>query len=42
MYVMFVLVGAGGLMAVAQLGPIAKDFGIANVPVSIFGVTLAA
>ncbi len=42
MYAMFVLVGAGGLMAVAQLGPIAKDFGIANVPVQIFGVTLAA
>jgi len=42
MYVMFVLVGAGGLMAVAQLGPIAKDFGIANVPVSIVGVSLAA
>jgi len=41
MYVMFVLVGAGGLMAVAQLGPIAKSFGIANVPVTIFGITLA-
>ena len=26
MYVMFVLVGAGGLMATAQLAPIAKDF----------------
>jgi MFS transporter, OFA family, oxalate/formate antiporter len=42
MYVMFVLVGAGGLMAVAQLGPIAKSFGISNVPVTIVGVTLAA
>ena len=40
MYVMFVLVGAGGLMAVAQLGPIAKDFGIANAPVAILGVVL--
>ena len=40
MYVMFVLVGAGGLMAVAQLGPIAKDFGIANAPVAIIGVAL--
>lgn len=40
MYVMFVLVGSGGLMAVAQLGPIAKDFGIANVPVAILGATL--
>ena len=34
MYLMFVLVAAGGLMAVAQLGPIAKDFKIGDVPVS--------
>ena len=31
MYLMFVLMGAGGLMATAQLGPIAKDFNIADV-----------
>jgi MFS transporter, OFA family, oxalate/formate antiporter len=42
MYVMFTLVAAGGLMAVAQLGPIAKDFGIAKTHVSIFGITMAA
>jgi MFS transporter, OFA family, oxalate/formate antiporter len=42
MYVMFVLVGAGGLMAVAQLGPIAKDFGISNVPVALLGASLPA
>jgi len=42
MYVMFVSVGAGGLMAVAQLAPIAKDFKIADVPVSILGLTLPA
>ena len=30
MYVMFVLVGAGGLMATAQLAPIANDFKIAE------------
>jgi MFS transporter, OFA family, oxalate/formate antiporter len=42
MYVMFTLVAAGGLMAVAQLGPIAKDFGIAKTHVTIFGITLAA
>jgi MFS transporter, OFA family, oxalate/formate antiporter len=42
MYVMFTLVAAGGLMAVAQLAPIAKDFGIAKTPVTIFGVTMAA
>jgi len=42
MYVMFVLVGAGGLMATAQLAPIAKDFKIADVPVSLIGLTLPA
>ena len=42
MYVMFVLVAAGGLMATAQLGPIAKDFKIMDVPVSILGLTLPA
>jgi len=42
MYLMFVLVGAGGLMATAQLAPIAKDFKIAEVPVSILGLTLTA
>ncbi|MGV8934856.1 MAG: oxalate/formate MFS antiporter [Gallionellaceae bacterium] len=42
MYLMFVLMAAGGLMATAQLGPIAKDFMIADVPVSILGLTLPA
>src|SRR5205823_2740500 len=42
MYVMFVLMAAGGLMATAQLAPIAKDFRIADVPVSILGLTLPA
>ena len=42
MYLMFVLVAAGGLMAVAQLAPIAKDFRIAEVPVTILGLTLPA
>ncbi len=42
MYLMFVLVGAGGLMATAQLAPIAKDFKIADVPVSLIGLTLPA
>src|SRR5712692_4049534 len=42
MYVMFVMVGAGGLMATAQLAPIAKDFKIADVPVSLLGITLPA
>jgi OFA family oxalate/formate antiporter-like MFS transporter len=42
MYVMFVMVGTGGLMAVAQLAPIANDFKIASVPVSLLGLTLPA
>jgi OFA family oxalate/formate antiporter-like MFS transporter len=42
MYAMFVMVAAGGLMATAQLAPIAKDFKIMDVPVSILGLTLPA
>jgi len=42
MYIMFVAVGAGGLMAIAQLAPIANDFKIATVPVSLIGLTLPA
>ena len=42
MYLMFVMMAAGGLMATAQLGPIAKDFKIAEVPVSLIGITLPA
>jgi OFA family oxalate/formate antiporter-like MFS transporter len=42
MYAMFVMMAAGGLMATAQLAPIAKDFKVADVPVSILGITMAA
>ena len=42
MYLMFVLVGAGGLMATAQLAPIANDFKVAGVPVTLIGITLPA
>ncbi|HTR58692.1 MAG TPA: oxalate/formate MFS antiporter [Casimicrobiaceae bacterium] len=42
MYVMFVLMAAGGLMATAQLAPIAKDFKIDTIPVSLIGITLPA
>jgi len=42
MYLMFVLMAAGGLMATAQLGPIAKDYQVADVPVSLMGLTLPA
>ena len=39
-YVLFVAVAAGGLMATAQLGPIAKDYGFINFPISFIGFTL--
>jgi OFA family oxalate/formate antiporter-like MFS transporter len=42
MYLMFFLVAAAGLMAIAQLAPIAKDYKIANLPVSILDLTLPA
>src|SRR5262249_60206621 len=42
MYAMFVMVGAGGLMAIAQLAPIANDYKIADIPVSLLGLTLPA
>jgi MFS transporter, OFA family, oxalate/formate antiporter len=42
MYIMFLAVGAGGLMAIAQLAPIALDYKIATIPVSILGLTLPA
>jgi len=42
MYLMFVLMAAGGLMATAQLAQIAKDFAVADVPVTLLGLTLPA
>ena len=36
MYVMFVFVGVGGLMATAQLAPIAKDFKVDGIPVEFW------
>ena len=42
MFLMFVMTATGGLIATAQLTPIAKDFGVAEAPVRLFGVTLLA
>jgi MFS transporter, OFA family, oxalate/formate antiporter len=42
LYAMFVMVYAGGLMATAQIAPIARDFKVADVPVSLLGLTLPA
>ena len=42
MYLMFFLVAAGGLMSTAQLAPIAKERGIADAVVVIFGLSTPA
>ncbi len=42
MYFMFVIVGAGGLMVTANLAPIAQDFKVDEVPVTLIGLTLPA
>ncbi len=42
LYVMFVMVSASGLMATAQIAPIAKDFNIGNVVVLFGATTLSA
>ena len=42
MYLDFVLVAASGLMATAQLAPIANGFGIAKTSVTLLGVTAPA
>ncbi|HEU4735225.1 MAG TPA: oxalate/formate MFS antiporter [Kofleriaceae bacterium] len=42
MYLMFVLMAAGGLLFTANLKQVAEDFKIADVPVSLIGLTLPA
>jgi OFA family oxalate/formate antiporter-like MFS transporter len=42
MYVMFVLVAAGGLTMAASMAPIAKDFKIEKLPVELFGLAMPA
>jgi OFA family oxalate/formate antiporter-like MFS transporter len=42
LYLVFVMVAAGGLMTAAQIAPIAKDFKIANEPVGLLGFQMAA
>jgi OFA family oxalate/formate antiporter-like MFS transporter len=42
MYVMFVLIAAGGLTMAASMAPIAKDFGIEKTPVDLFGFVMPA
>jgi OFA family oxalate/formate antiporter-like MFS transporter len=40
LYACFVLVAAGGIMAAAQVAPIAKDYGVATLPMDFFGSTM--
>jgi OFA family oxalate/formate antiporter-like MFS transporter len=42
LYLMFVLIAAGGLTMAASMAPIAKDLKIEKVPVDLFGITMAA
>jgi MFS transporter, OFA family, oxalate/formate antiporter len=42
LYVMFVLIAAGGLTMTAAVKPMATDFKVDKIPVDLFGVTLAA
>jgi OFA family oxalate/formate antiporter-like MFS transporter len=42
LYAMFVMMALGGLMATAQLGPMAKDYKVADSPVTLLGITLPA
>jgi len=39
LYLMFVMVASGGLIVTAQLASIAADFGVAETPMSILGIT---
>lgn len=39
-YVIFTAMSAGGLIATAQIGTIAHDFGIATVPMAVFGTVV--
>jgi MFS transporter, OFA family, oxalate/formate antiporter len=42
LYVMFVLIAAGGLTMTAAVKPMATDFKVDKIPVDLFGITLAA
>lgn len=40
LYLCMVLVASGGLMAAAEIGPIAKDYGVDKIPVTVLWATL--
>jgi MFS transporter, OFA family, oxalate/formate antiporter len=41
-WLMYLMVATGGLMATAQLAPMAKDFGVDKIPVQLLGLSMAA
>jgi OFA family oxalate/formate antiporter-like MFS transporter len=42
LYMSFICVAAGGLMVIAQIAPMARDMKIADVPVTMLGLTMPA
>jgi OFA family oxalate/formate antiporter-like MFS transporter len=40
LYLCMVLVASGGLMAAAEIGPLAKDYGVDKLPINYFGAML--
>ncbi len=42
LYLMFTMMATGGLMATAQLASMAKDYKVADVPVTLLGITMLA
>jgi len=42
LYIMFVLIAAGGLTMAASMAPIAKDLKIEKIPVALFGMAMPA
>lgn len=39
-YICFVGVASGGIMATASFGPVSRDYGLAKIPVTVLGITL--
>ncbi len=40
-YLVYLMIGSGGMIATAQLGPIARDFGVEKHTIAVLGFTLA-
>lgn len=42
LYAMMTMMATGGLLATAQIAPLARDYGVADIPLPVLGVTLTA